>query len=371
MSKAKKRTLLTAITFMAIGAGALFGTQYVMHKTSSPEFCVSCHSMSFPQEEWEASVHFSNQKGIRANCADCHVPSSGLHYVKAKVFALKDVWYEVTGKIPDRETYEKHRYEMAKKVWDDMKATNSETCHSCHSLEAMEISAQSKSAQTMHELAKSDGQTCIDCHKGIAHFLPEITEETETTSTNQTESTLTHDNNQPLYVQSISTAQTENTGEVRLMPYATLTDWKNDGQKVTAKLQGWQQTGAESIVYMALGKRIILALLEEEAKQQVAVLKTVQDDITESEWKEVELSITIPQDKLTANLTALNQIGNKLNQTHCSGCHAVIEADHFTANQWIGVVNSMKDRTALTAEEVRALTIYLQRNSKDMLGASH
>ncbi|MGY4677513.1 NapC/NirT family cytochrome c [Pasteurella sp. P03HT] len=371
MSKIKKRSVLAALALMVIGAGALFSVQYVMHETSSPEFCVSCHSMSFPQEEWEASVHFSNQKGIRANCADCHVPPGGLHYVKAKVFALKDVWYELNGKIPDREAFEKHRYEMAKKVWDDMKATNSETCRTCHSLDAMEMASQSKSAQTMHELAKSDGQTCIDCHKGIAHFLPEIPEETDATKATQAEPALAMDNSKPVYAQTISTAQTANGGEIRLMPYATLTDWKNDGQKITATLQGWQQSGAESIVYMALGKRIILALLEEEAKEQASVIKTVHDDVTDSEWREVAFTITVPQDKITSDLAALNQFGNKLNQTHCSACHAVIEADHYTANQWIGVVNSMKDRTALTSEEVRALTIYLQRNSKDMVGASH
>ncbi|QLB13067.1 trimethylamine-N-oxide reductase (cytochrome c) cytochrome c-type subunit TorY [Bisgaardia hudsonensis] len=373
MFKMKKVYFFTAIMLMAIGAGILLSVQYIMHKTNSTEFCVSCHSMSFPQEEWETSVHFSNPKGIRANCADCHVPPSGLHYLKAKILAVKDIWYEMMGKIPDREAYEKHRYEMAKRVWDDMKATNSETCRSCHSLEAMEISSQSKSAQTMHELAKKDGQTCIDCHKGIVHFPPEIPDDVATNNIEspKTEDKQILDNSKPLYNKSISTAQTENGSEVRLMPYATLTDWNNDGQQITAELHGWQQAGAESIIYMELGKRIIVALLEEEAKSQVKVIKTIQDEVTDSEWKEVLLTVKIPQGQLTTDLTALNQVGNQLNQTHCSSCHAVISADHFTANQWIGVVNSMKDRTALTAEEVRILTIYLQRNSKDIVSSAH
>lgn len=69
---------------------------------------------------------------------------------------------------------------------------------------------------------------------------------------------------------------------------------------------------------------------------------------------------------MTSDLTALNQYGNQLNQTQCSGCHSAIGSDHYTANQWIGVVNSMKNRTSLNKDEVRALTIYLQRNAKDM-----
>ena len=100
MPKTKK--IITALCLIGIGAGALWGTQFIMHKTSSPEFCVSCHSMSQPKEEWESSNHFSNAKGIRAECADCHVPSEGWHYVKAKFTALKDLWYEMQGKLDSK-----------------------------------------------------------------------------------------------------------------------------------------------------------------------------------------------------------------------------------------------------------------------------
>lgn len=49
MPKTKK--IVTALCLIGIGAGALWGTQFIMHKTSSPEFCVSCHSMSQPKEK--------------------------------------------------------------------------------------------------------------------------------------------------------------------------------------------------------------------------------------------------------------------------------------------------------------------------------
>ena len=104
MPKTKK--IVTALCLIGIGAGALWGTQFIMHKTSSQAFCVSCHSMSQPKEEWESSSHFSNAKGIRAECADCHVPSEGWHYVKAKFIALKDLWYEMQGKLDSKEKFE-------------------------------------------------------------------------------------------------------------------------------------------------------------------------------------------------------------------------------------------------------------------------
>lgn len=70
---AKKIYFLSAVGCVMIGVVGILGAQYVMKETGSGEFCVSCHSMSYPQAEWEGSVHYSNRKGIRAECADCHV----------------------------------------------------------------------------------------------------------------------------------------------------------------------------------------------------------------------------------------------------------------------------------------------------------
>lgn len=369
----KKKAILGGLALMLLGAGVLGGTQYAMKATSSTEFCISCHSMSHPQAEWEGSVHFSNRKGIRAECADCHVPQDGLHYVKAKVVALKDVWHTfVTNKLPDQEAYEAHRLEMAQRVWDEMKETDSATCKSCHSFDAMVLSEQKEAAQKMHKLAQETNQTCIDCHKGIAHFMPEIPVDSAAAAGELAKFGGEFGaNDKTLYALAMSNAQFGEGGEARLMPYAELTDWKAVGDNIQATVKGWQQVGAESVVYMDLGKRIMVALLGDDVKEKVTVAKTVYDNVTASDWKEISFSVTLPKGALTSNLNALNQFGNNLNQTHCSGCHAPIGADHYTANQWIGVVNSMKDRTSMSADDVRAVTIYLQRNAKDIVGGAH
>ncbi|MCK3657896.1 nitrate reductase [Pasteurellaceae bacterium Pebbles2] len=371
MAKSKKVGVLAAVVLMIVGALALFGVQSIMKATSSPEFCVSCHSMEHPKAEWEGTVHFSNRKGIRADCADCHVPPDGLHYVKAKFVALKDVWYTITNKLPDQEAYEKHRYEMAQRVWDDMKANDSATCKSCHSFDAMELSEQKEEAQKMHKLAQETNQTCIDCHKGIAHFMPEIPNETAAATSGEASGAGSLDSDKPLYVLAMTTAKLSSGEEIRLMPYTEVIHWKEQGDQLSGTVQGWQQVGAESLVYLDLGKRINVAVLGDEAKAKVNVLKSVHDDVTNSEWKQIELAINVAKSAVTSDLNSLNAMGDGLNQTHCSSCHAAIGADHYTANQWIGVVNSMKDRTSMTKEDVRTVTIYLQRNAKDMKPASH
>lgn len=361
----KKTKIVTALCLMGIGALALWGTQTIMHKTSSPEFCVSCHSMSHPEQEWEGSSHFANAKGVRAECADCHVPQEGWHYVKAKFLALKDVWYEMQGKLDSKQKYEEHRAEMAQQVWSEMKANDSETCRSCHSFDAMEFSEQTQLAKETHLVAQKNGQTCIDCHKGIVHFLPE-THGDQAADQAVTKLGGEVTSNAPIYAAEMTSAQGSQGGDIRLMPYAEVANWQAEGDKLVGTLQGWQQVGADSVVYLELGKRITVALVDEDARKGMNVLQTKHDDVTDSDWKQVSFTVAVPKEKMSSNLTALNQYGAQLNQGNCSSCHAAIAADHYTANQWIGVVNSMKDRTSMNKDEVRALTIYLQRNAKDM-----
>ena len=61
------KKIVTALCLAGVGAVALWGTQWVMHKTSTPEFCESCHSMSYPKAEWEGSSHFANAKACEHN----------------------------------------------------------------------------------------------------------------------------------------------------------------------------------------------------------------------------------------------------------------------------------------------------------------
>jgi cytochrome c-type protein NapC len=57
-----------------------------------------------------------------------------------------------------------------------MKANNSLECRNCHSTESMDITRQGTRAAAAHQDRLFTGQnTCIDCHKGIAHRLPDMT----------------------------------------------------------------------------------------------------------------------------------------------------------------------------------------------------
>ena len=54
-----------------------------------------------------------------------------------------------------------------------MRKTDSRECRNCHDFNSMELGEQDKYARKRHERALRKGETCIDCHDGIAHNLPE------------------------------------------------------------------------------------------------------------------------------------------------------------------------------------------------------
>ncbi len=168
----KKFWISGSVIFMAgIIFYGVFGV--VLEATNTTEFCTSCHSMTINLEELKQSVHYSNASGVTAGCADCHVPRDLGPKLWAKLMAAKDVFHEIIGTIDTPEKYEEHRWDMANRVWDKMRATDSRECRECHSLEKMDFDKQIRSAQKQHSKTLEMGdKTCIDCHKGIAHHEP-------------------------------------------------------------------------------------------------------------------------------------------------------------------------------------------------------
>jgi len=162
-----------------LGAIALGVMNYTLHATSTTEFCYSCHSHEqFIKPEYEASSHFSNAAGVRAECADCHLPhDSWFDYVWTKAVVSLDVIPEFMGKLETAEKYEAHRAEMAESVWREVKENDSAYCRSCHSLAAMNLDEQDRRTARRHAKADENNETCIDCHYGIVHVEPEGADE--------------------------------------------------------------------------------------------------------------------------------------------------------------------------------------------------
>ncbi len=169
----------SAVTLLAGGIvfGILFwgGFNWTMEMTNTEKFCISCHEMEDNvYMEYQNTVHYSNRTGVRATCPDCHVPKEWGHKIVRKIKASNELLHKALGSINTREKFEAKRLQLAQNEWKRMKKTNSRECRNCHDYDSMDYTVQGRRAFKRHIKGFDEGKTCIDCHKGIAHELPDM-----------------------------------------------------------------------------------------------------------------------------------------------------------------------------------------------------
>jgi cytochrome c-type protein NapC len=170
-----------SLGFLTLGGfigGVLFWGAFntALELTNTERFCTSCHEMyDNVFQELTRTIHFANRSSVRASCPDCHVPHEWTDKIARKMQASKEVWGKIFGTINTRRKFLDHRLELAQHEWARLKANDSLECRNCHSSVAMDLTRQTQRAAEIHTRYLLPGRaTCIDCHKGIAHELPNM-----------------------------------------------------------------------------------------------------------------------------------------------------------------------------------------------------
>lgn len=175
LNKLLRMKILGASIF---GAAAIFigGIMFwgafntAMEATNTLGFCINCHEMKDNvYQEYVKTIHYTNRSGVRAACSDCHVPKDWVHKFVRKIQASGEVFHWLMGTVNTPEKFDAKRFQLAKRVWETMKSTDSRECRNCHAFDQMNPAMQKQRAKKQHENAQAEGGTCIDCHKGIAH----------------------------------------------------------------------------------------------------------------------------------------------------------------------------------------------------------
>jgi nitrate/TMAO reductase-like tetraheme cytochrome c subunit len=160
-------------------AGVIFWTGFNMtlDYSNTEDFCISCHEMrDNVYEEYKETIHYSNRTGVRAVCSDCHVPKEWFQKLGRKMQAtIHELPHWAMGTIDTPEKFDERRLFLAKRVWADMMGSDSRECRNCHELGHMDLDKQELSASRKHTLKRQAerGETCIECHQGVAHTLPD------------------------------------------------------------------------------------------------------------------------------------------------------------------------------------------------------
>ena len=175
----KRRTIVIIFSLGTV-FGILFWGAFntIVEYTNTTEFCISCHEMrDTVYLEYKESAHFKNPAGVRVSCSDCHVPRPWGAKMWRKIQASNELYHKLLGTIDTPEKFEAKRMQLAEHVWSSMEASDSRECRNCHSYDAMDFEHQSRRAAKKMKAGLEKGKTCIDCHKGIAHKLPDEYEE--------------------------------------------------------------------------------------------------------------------------------------------------------------------------------------------------
>ena len=365
---------------IAVGIGTWAGGSAFLEHTSTNEYCTSCHELAPVIEEYEQSTHFMNASGVRAACADCHVPQAFWPSVVDHAHALVELYRHYDGTIETREAFEEHRLRLAQQVWDEMESSNSRECRTCHIAEAFDFEAQSRSARAeMEPLAGEHGGNCITCHRGIVHAMPDLeaaaAEEEAAQIAALTEGAggdLADEmfvvETAPLTLTPRAAGPDDPRPDAQVLPGVALSVLGSEGDFVQVRISGWEQEGANQVMYALIGQRIVSLSMQPAAQELVSRGETRMVEATGQNWTETALEGWVPRTSLTSDQEALWAYAHAAYDGACSICHAPHHPDQFLANQWVGQMRAMRDRSPITGEQYRLILRYLQMNARDTAG---
>ncbi len=165
------RRALKPFLFIVIGiivAFPLFSlTYYIMARTSTPQFCSTCHEIVPAYQAWKTSSHSNNPQGTVANCMDCHLPppedTINFFYTKT-LHGAKDVFAHL---VHGSEAYD--RQENRRKAYENME---NQYCLKCH--RNLLHLPDKRGAMLAHRSAlygrEGNERKCVDCHHKLVHM---------------------------------------------------------------------------------------------------------------------------------------------------------------------------------------------------------
>ncbi|WP_270729593.1 pentaheme c-type cytochrome TorC [Shimia sp. Alg240-R146] len=356
--------------------GILFwgGFNTALEVTNTEEFCISCHEMrDNVYVELQQTVHWENRTGVRATCPDCHVPHEWTNKIARKMQASKEVWGAVFGTINTREKFLAKREDLARHEWARLEANNSLECRNCHDYDSMDWNKMSDEAVFYMRPAAALNTGCIECHKGIAHELPQQGEGMSPVIAaldGRAANSLSAGEDYYAY-QPVSLFEDEDlskpAGNLSMTARVEIAEVKGD--KVRLDMSAWRKNkGFGRVLYADFGRNMRVAVLERETAQNDAYVTAgdpVNDDNTGLDWVEVKVSLWSSARGFVSDADQLWNVASDSYESSCSGCHAQPDPDHFAANAWPAQFNGMVGFTNMDAAEQELVLSYLQNHSSD------
>ncbi len=172
MNESTQKSSSARLFLILAGVGLLLLAvmSFAMARTSSTEYCISCHEMASYKEELKFSSHAMDKDKTPVECKDCHIPNQyGPKYIAIKtVLGMKDLFVHTFG---DTENLDRREMQgFARRFIPD------ENCRACHEdlTKDTDDKELSQIGQLCHEACLgTNGETrrrCAGCHFNMAHL---------------------------------------------------------------------------------------------------------------------------------------------------------------------------------------------------------
>ena len=144
--------------------------------TNTEKFCTTCHEMRANVfEELKTTIHFTNRSGVRATCPDCHVPHEWTDKIARKMQASKEVWGQIFGTSTRARSFSTTGWSWRCTSGRGSRRTTRSNAATATAPSRWTSPGKARAPSAAHQRFLFTGEkTCIDCHKGIAHRLPDM-----------------------------------------------------------------------------------------------------------------------------------------------------------------------------------------------------
>ena len=363
------------------GAASWQGFHTAMEATNKESFCLSCHTMHdnlLP--ELQKTVHWNNRTGVRARCPDCHVPHEFTDKVARKMQASREVWGQLVGTIDTREKFKEHRIVLARREWKRLQANGSRECRACHDYKDMDFNRMRPESQVAMRSAADRNESCISCHKGIAHQLPDM----KGAHNPAFDALVSAAAGQSVKVGGeyfailprdlFADAQmTRKLGSVEVAAKVKVLETQDKAQRIELDL--WRKNkGFGRVWYSDFGLNITSAILDSKVSRDdslVTVLESKEDPLTGLEWQRVKAQAWIPAESLIGTREPIWTIARGTYSGSCSTCHRQPDEAHFDANTWPALFSGMVGFTSMDSDTSKVVLKYLQMHSSSFRETAH
>ncbi len=163
-------TCLTFFSGIFICIILLIITTKAVKKTSTDEYCQSCHIHTLADDTWKKSTHFYNKSGVKVHCVECHLPPKdhpSYLFQKTRT-GLKDLY---SFYFKDHKSFD---WESKRLLEYAVKIVYNESCIKCHqNLYSKGLSIEGGTAHLYYEKnSEKLNLQCINCHLDVGHYNP-------------------------------------------------------------------------------------------------------------------------------------------------------------------------------------------------------